>query len=237
MASDDPEAMLRYLTNVGVAGASVADLGQCLVTDRKLRLFACACCRAVWDRLTDPRSRRAVEVAERYADSEATDEELEQTETECAIVCEEWPAFAAVACDFHNVGLFHLTHCEKLHPGQFPPPAAQADLMRCIVGNPWRPVRWTRTKRRGPGPANGPFEVTVWTSEAIRVRTPTVIAVARSIYEDRAFDECPILADVLEEAGCDDGAILSHLRGPGLVHVRGCWAIDLVLGKEGDANA
>jgi hypothetical protein len=55
--------------------------------------------------------------------------------------------------------------------------------------------------------------------------------VAESIYEGRAFDRLPILADALEEAGCTDAYLLAHLRGPG-PHVRGCWAVDLVLGKE-----
>ena len=54
---------------------------------------------------------------------------------------------------------------------------------------------------------------------------------ARGIYDEEAFDRMPILADALEEAGCTDEAILNHLRSPG-PHVRGCWALDLVLGKE-----
>jgi hypothetical protein len=54
---------------------------------------------------------------------------------------------------------------------------------------------------------------------------------ARGIYDDRAFDRLPILADALIDAGCDDEAILGHCRGPG-PHVRGCWVADLVLGKE-----
>jgi hypothetical protein len=49
-----------------------------------------------------------------------------------------------------------------------------------------------------------------------------------AIAEDRAFDRLPILADALEDAGCDDGDLLAHLRGDG-PHVRGCWALDLVL--------
>ena len=60
--------------------------------------------------------------------------------------------------------------------------------------------------------------------------TPTVVQLAQSIYDDRAFDRLPILADALEEAGCTDAAILDHCRGPG-PHVRGCWAVDLLLGK------
>jgi hypothetical protein len=53
---------------------------------------------------------------------------------------------------------------------------------------------------------------------------------AQGIYEERAFDDLPVLADALEEAGCDQPDLLAHLRGPG-PHVRGCWAVDLLLGK------
>jgi hypothetical protein len=59
----------------------------------------------------------------------------------------------------------------------------------------------------------------------------TVRGLAEAIYEERAFDRLPILADALEEAGCTDEALLGHLRGPG-PHVMGCWALDLILGKE-----
>jgi hypothetical protein len=51
---------------------------------------------------------------------------------------------------------------------------------------------------------------------------------ALAVYEERAFDRLPILADALEEAGCTDAGLLAHLRRPG-VHARGCWALDLVL--------
>ena len=54
---------------------------------------------------------------------------------------------------------------------------------------------------------------------------------AQSIYDDRAFDRLPILADALEDAGCDKADILNHCRQPG-EHVRGCWVVDLVLGKD-----
>jgi hypothetical protein len=58
----------------------------------------------------------------------------------------------------------------------------------------------------------------------------TLPAIARRIYEERAFHDLPILADALEDAGCTDAAILDHCRGPG-PHVRGCWVVDLLLGK------
>jgi hypothetical protein len=84
----------------------------------------------------------------------------------------------------------------------------QCRLLRCIFGNPFR--------RAAIGAG--------W-------RTATVLALARSIYADRAFDQLPILADALEDTGCTDADLLGHLRGPG-PHVRGCWALDLLLGKE-----
>jgi hypothetical protein len=62
-------------------------------------------------------------------------------------------------------------------------------------------------------------------------RTSNVMRLAVSIYSDRAFVQFPILADALEDAGCTDADILNHLRQPG-EHVRGCWALDLVLGKS-----
>ena len=84
----------------------------------------------------------------------------------------------------------------------------QVGLLRCIFGNPFRPV--------AVDPA--------W-------RTTTVVQLAQGVYNDRAFDWLAILADALEEAGCTNADILGHLRGPG-PHVRGCWVVDLVLGKE-----
>ena len=61
--------------------------------------------------------------------------------------------------------------------------------------------------------------------------TSTVVALARQMYESRDFGAMPILADALQDAGCDNDDILNHCRGPG-PHVRGCWVVDLVLGKE-----
>ncbi len=83
-----------------------------------------------------------------------------------------------------------------------------ADLIRDIFGNPFRPV--TLDPR--------------WLSS-------TVLDLARTIYDERVWERMPILADALMDAGCDNEEILNHCRGPG-PHVRGCWAIDLVLGKE-----
>ena len=62
--------------------------------------------------------------------------------------------------------------------------------------------------------------------------TSTVVALATSIYADDAFDRLPILADALEDAGCDNADLLTHCRSGGPWHVRGCWVVDLLLGKS-----
>jgi hypothetical protein len=62
--------------------------------------------------------------------------------------------------------------------------------------------------------------------------TTTTVAIARCAYDERAFDRLPILADALQDAGCNAIDLLDHLRDPNATHVRGCWALDLVLGRE-----
>jgi hypothetical protein len=86
--------------------------------------------------------------------------------------------------------------------------ATQASLLRDIFGNPFRRVVFD----------------SAW-------RTSTAVAIAKGMYESRDFGAMPILADALQDAGCDNDDVLSHCRGPG-PHVRGCWVVDLVLGKE-----
>jgi hypothetical protein len=86
--------------------------------------------------------------------------------------------------------------------------AAQARIVSDIFGNPFRPVTF----------------LSEW-------RNDTVLALARQMYEAREFSAMPILADALQDAGCDCDDVLAHCRGPG-PHVRGCWVVDLVLGKE-----
>jgi hypothetical protein len=89
--------------------------------------------------------------------------------------------------------------------------AAQMALLRAIVGNP--------VVRRTVNPA-----WLDWQDGLIR-------RLAQAAYDEGAFDHLPILADALEEAGCTDEAILTHLRSPG-PHVRGCWVVDLILARE-----
>lgn len=87
-------------------------------------------------------------------------------------------------------------------------PKRETDILRDVFGNPLRPV------------IINPASI-----------TSNVRQLAELIYADRAFDRLPLLADALEEVGCDNADILAHCRGPG-PHVRGCWVVDLLLGKE-----
>jgi hypothetical protein len=87
--------------------------------------------------------------------------------------------------------------------------------------------RWQREKRRYPPLAESPVGPPVW----MTWRDGTVPKTAKTIYEDRAFDQLPVLADALEDAGCPEQEVIDHCRSEG-PHVRGCWVVDLILGKE-----
>jgi hypothetical protein len=137
LTATDPIPMLEFLKGKA--------------SDRKLRLFAVACCRRIWPRLTMV------------------------------------PRYTILAGDSAS---------------------AQLGSLRDIFGNPFRPVTLNPS----------------WL-------TSTVLALANGIYNDKAFDQMPILADVLMDSGCDNEDILNHCRQPG-EHVRGCFVLDLLLGKS-----
>jgi hypothetical protein len=212
---------------------------------RKLRLFACACCRQVWNPFLPPFVIRVVEAAEAFADGELGAEVLagvrayvaraaavadhEDANNGTRYFGDVLGACLSASCQSVNVAELaqdasHTTasaagdgplrdglrvvRVEDRPPEFFAELAAQADLFRDVFGNPFRPV--------AVDPA--------W-------RTSTVVALARGIYADHAFDRMPILADALQDAGCDDEEILNHCREP-REHARGCWVVDLVLGKK-----
>jgi hypothetical protein len=204
-------------------------------SDRKLRLLFCACCRSVWQVLDEPLLKHAVEVAERHADGFADDQQLEVVRRE---ICPDphfildnekaAAAFGAVAGNSFPVwaidAVANLASAEAarqaLDQGRthLPPGTMkgirqfQARLLRCIVG----PLSFR--------------SVNVY-DNWLTWQDATIPKLARAIYDDRAFQHLPILADALEEAGCTNPDILAHCRQPG-EHVRGCWVVDLVLGKE-----
>ncbi len=94
---------------------------------------------------------------------------------------------------------------------------AQCDLFRCVFGH----LFWQ----------DSILDDTVLDPAILQWNDGTVRRIAQAIYDQRAFDHMPILADALEDAGCDNADILNHCRNGG-EHVRGCWVIDLLLGKS-----
>jgi hypothetical protein len=195
LASSAPLEMVRYLARPA--------------NDRKLRLFACASCRRIWPFIRDERSRQAVECAERYADGQASPEELRTMAAvaqQVAAVAERtvipgWNAALTAAAAAQGATAAAERAAAK---------AGDAEMVRDVFGNPFRPVQIN--------PA--------W----LTWQDGTVVRLARAAYDNRCFDHLPILADALEEAGCDDEAVLRHCREPGQ-HARGCWVVDLLLGK------
>ncbi len=190
---------------------------------RKLRLFTCACCRHYWSEMNE-QSRGAVELAERFADGLATKQERWDTQRRLPphfgrrAIPDDLAGYAVETQDWvaavHAPGVCYSLLCRVPHSLEvsWQQGAGHAAFLQDIFGNPFRVApRVNRAWR-------------TW-------RDGTVTNVARSIYEDRAFDRLPILADALEDAGCDNADILAHCRGPG-PHVRGCWVVDLILGKS-----
>jgi hypothetical protein len=199
LACSEPRPMLEFLRGKA--------------SERKLRLFAVACCRRIWHLLTDERSRKAVEVEERKAEGQITETELAEIiydadaphDAPYFLSSNAW--FAATACSSDAAWDAAKRESDPLVAGDIQHDA-QAALLRCIFGNPFRSIALD--------PA--------W-------MTGTVSALAQAIHNDRAFDRLPILADALEDAGCTNADILSHCRQPG-EHCRGCWIVDLLLAKE-----
>ncbi len=187
---------------------------------RKARLLACACCRRMGE-LIPEQTRPILDTAERYADREAKKYELPSHIKQLQRLDNRADrAVLLVAYKHGSLGTLRLAVSEARwvlaangqgrHFGE--PLAAestvQARLVRDIFGNPFRPV----------------VVEPLWL-------TSTVLALATGIYQEKAFDGMPILADALQDAGCDSDDVLNHCRQPG-EHVRGCWVVDLLLGKS-----
>jgi hypothetical protein len=236
LADTDPQPKIVFLND---RDASV----------RKFRLFSCACARRVWDLMAGDHPRDVVVATERFADGLLTEvnlrvvaqafrdtypprmtpdypvppsyvagmvayytawtnsvsfpEGLHLNEHGTESVC-AWARFARV---LHETGLWEWEYPHD-HPTASAEAGYQCRLLRCIFGNPIRSVAYDPT----------------W-------RTAAVFGLAEAIYADRAFDRLPILADALEDAGCDDRDMLAHCRtDPD--HARGCWVVDLILGKN-----
>jgi hypothetical protein len=208
---------------------------------RKSRLFAVACCRRLLrlDRLPPEPILRAVEAAEGFADGLRTRRELHEarlTPRDVALF-ESHPSYYAVhkAVD----ALCHVGYADRSDVSFFAAlTMAHTDtelVTTSKIGYPGVPVSRAECAAQcdflrdifGPSPFR---RVTVDPSWLLW-NGGTIARLAEAIYEDRAYDRLPILADALEEAGCTDADILGHCRGGGN-HVRGCWPVDLLLRKE-----
>jgi hypothetical protein len=246
LACGDPMPMLRFLCDSGN------------VDQRKLRLFACACCRRIWHLLTDRRSWLAVEVAEQFADGHVSGKRLDQV---CLDAEEVYQDANLAATDSDNPDPAHAVIAEyaagaawdasisyrsghiSYRSGQPGDSAcyydvdsaedaadmaacaigatpeiksaeclAQADLVRCIFGNPFQ-------RRPTLDPA-----IFAWNDGVVG-------KLAEALYCERRFVDLPILADALVDAGCRDARLLDHLRSPG-PHAPGCHAVDFLLGRS-----
>ncbi|MCI0463228.1 MAG: hypothetical protein L0Z62_40290 [Gemmataceae bacterium] len=223
------------------------------LSDRKLRLFGAACCRRVEHLQDGHRCGNLIEVIERHADGLASKVELDeaitaadqlQAETARAgyeagerrgdyaeaepLYEQSWAADVIVSAGRGNLeeaafctrSALMPRYSELLRVGSTEKQQEALDLayhkelkhlsllLRDVVGNPFRTVVMT--------PARLPVGV---------------VTVTRSIYDGRRFEDLPILADALEEASCTSAELLTHLRSGG-PHVRGCWALDLILSQS-----
>lgn len=264
LSSTDPSAILAHL--------------QEKISDRKLRLFSCNCCRLVWTRLTDPRSRNAVEIAEKYADSVTYTEELIFAFQDAGQVhlggTRNFKEELAWKCAGSIEGLTANSGLPRWFSVSTKYAAAQANLLRSIARNPFRPapVHWIEgTAYSHTGPLNYLKMKTGSTLvlghemyNTCRWLTPTVVGIAEGAYRERLRAKCEacggtgnipddydvhntlpnrcdschgtgtldsglldpdrlaVLADAAEDAGCEDAAILEHLRPPMQIECARC---------------
>ena len=200
-------------------------------SERKFRLVACACCRRIWQSL-DLWSRNVIDVSENHIDGTASElamrfaADLHEDVVATAVPYTARHIAAGIANSIIRGAAWPLAwntvsevrraiRASVPHADTYQESKGQSCLIRDIFGNPFRPV--------SVGPS--------WLTQSVN-------RLARAAYDERLFpsgelapERLAVLSDALEEAGCDDSAILGHLRSPG-PHVRGCWAVDLLLGRS-----
>jgi hypothetical protein len=220
---NNPHQMLHALAGLNPTG-NVPSRMRDPVLDRKFRLFAVACGRLVEARMLRGIGTAAINIAERFADGMATKADLKAAKRAA------WAAWrdlrghprstalwtAAWVADWTVVNAASQAVSGVLNPAWQTEARIErvrthlCEVIRDIFGNPFCT----------PGIAP---TLLCWNDG-------TVVKVARAIYEARAFDRLPVLADALEEASCHDTDILKHCRNPE-PHVRGCWILDLLTGR------
>jgi hypothetical protein len=224
----DPSPMLDYLGEI-----ASHRIGRRRFKKRLYRLFGCACCRRMLRIGHDEWDVQAIEIAERIADGQPC---LNERKAHLQKSRQRWRhtpttdangatgfllehqryfdhrmAASVAGCAARPGGAKSRTSHLPRSDFHVVESRVQADILRDIIGNPFHlPL----VPRSHPARNND-----------------TVTRLAAAIYAEHAFDRLPLLADALEDAGCTDAKLLDHLRGPG-PHVRGCWAVDLILGRE-----
>jgi hypothetical protein len=215
LACHDPQRMLQFL--------------RWRMSERKLQLFACGCCRLIWDVVWSRRSLEAVVITERFLDG------LPRGELRPVVRRQAWEAIRTTPRDRPGAySAAHAAHMTSVFGGETPAfyrvlrvqeyctsaaeeanlgswnehQAAQADLLRDLIGNPFRSAILDPS-----------------------LRDATVIRLAQTIHEEGRFDEIPVLGDALEEAGCPNQELIDHCHQT-LMHYRGCWVVDTILAKE-----
>jgi hypothetical protein len=190
-----------------------------LQSNRKFRLLACAWATSVNGWSAHPSHARAIDMAQRFADGWVPPNERLATMANLQLPPEPWNAEQLVRASVRSTleedpgyAVSLTLQCVLMLANQRSEEVdwqLHAPLLRDIFGNPFRPVTFD--------PA--------W-------RTSDVMILAQGIYNEHAFDRMPILADALQDAGCDNDDILNHCRDASTPHARGCWVVDLVLGKS-----
>jgi len=220
-------------------------------SQRKRRLYVCAACRRIWHLIPDGRSRAAVRVAEQFAEGLAEGIELGASRAEAKAVLQErksqgageWASRACYCAAMKKSGDAMKVWLPVLYAAQKQLPAVR----------PEEPGGWGRVARRRSAVDTelsslaallrdvfGPLAFRRIAADPawLAWKDSTVAKLAQAAYDNRSLPSgrldpasLAVLADALEEAGCTNADVLGHLRGPG-PHVRGCWAVDLLLGKE-----
>lgn len=196
-------------------------------SDRKFRLFAVACCRRIWIHLRDERAREAVEVAERFAEGSADKQQLRAARRAMT---------RAHFDDTHRKGRTTVAGF------------AVASAFATVAEQPWDAARQASRASAWASTPTGPNLPEERRAHAELVREvfgnpfahpPGAVDQllsgagfheAERIYAGQSFDSLPGLAELLEQAGCDDAGLLAHLRNSG-PHCRGCWALDRLTGR------
>ena len=204
LSSNEPMAMLRHL-----------EVNKWKPSPRKLRLFACAVARQRMMQYAQPREKWA----SAWHDLEETEDQPER----------DWFDLRQRIYR-HNEAAWIVA---QPNADTLSPQPLKAALLRDLFGNPWRPVKLPKVgvvlRGEQPDGFGGQIEREGYCS-CLTWNDGTVPRLAQRLYDERSFAAMPILADAMEEAGCTSQDILDHCRQPG-AHVRGCWVVDLILGK------